>query len=138
MSEKLSRSEAAKVLHITSNEVAKLCKKHLVYREDYFMHPKDGTRISIEAIKKLKEIVTPQSHIFDELPGDKVIEAHITGYLPPNPRRAFINIPGKEGRFTCNIPPRYAKIHRVAGRRIYVRHVGDDVYQLVIPRWNDA
>lgn len=138
MSEKLSRSEAAKMLHITGNEMAKLCKKHLTYKEDYFMHRIDGTRITVEAVHKLKEIVHPPTPIFDELPGDEVIEAHITAHLPQNSRMAFINVPGKEGRFICNIPPRHAKMFRVARRKIYVRHVGDDVYQLVIPRWNDA
>lgn len=126
--EKIARDDVLKMLHISEGELSKLGKAHLEYRKDYFMHPKDGMRYSVDAVKHLKEILRPENKVFDAEPNEIVV-AKVCKTLPANPRFLWIHVPGFDGKGVCQIPQRYVRQYRIPGKRITVRHVKDKTFQ---------
>lgn len=140
MSEEFSytRAQLCERYGLNEVEVGEWGKGRLEYMKDYRPHRTHGMVFKPIALTKLdaflvKAAVDPHGLYEDE----KWEWGVVTADLPPNPRWVWVKVHGHDGKGFCNIPLRMSRLFRVPGKRIPVRHVSDNVWQIVIPKWND-
>lgn len=108
------------------DEVREWCKQKLTYRKDYINMP-NGNGLHIAKGSLGKNDPDPLYTASD----DEIIIAKVHRTMPPNKRFIWITAPGIEGKGICNIPRKFVSRFRDAGKHVRVRHVEDNVYQLV-------
>jgi hypothetical protein len=124
---------------VTAEELKAKCKGVLEYMVDYRPRRAGGLVFTDRAMCKLDGAHGPKDDPKKDAmyESDSFVWARVAGDLPPNPRRVWVIVEGADQKGVCNMPQRYAKGFRVPGKRIPVRHVADNVYQIVVPKWND-
>ena len=121
---------------LDEQQVKGLAKEVLAYRREYMVHPKHKLRFSSAGVTKLEARIAALGHVFSAAK-EEYIWAKTARMQPKNPRRVYIVGPEIEGKGICPIPAKLSKIYRQAGKRVPVRHVKDNVYQIVVPAWRD-
>jgi len=124
--DKVSLNYVCKATGMDAEEVKALAKERLTYRTDYFTHPHDRLRFTRAALERLTE-----KSLYEPEASDDILRAKVCKKLPPNDRYIWIRGHDIEGRGTCQIPKRWAKFYRQPDKAVRVRHVSENVYQIV-------
>jgi len=125
--------------NLSAEDLRAECKKWLTWGKHYRAHKGHGYAFSREGAAILDEKLGPHGDPGRDEPyvEDKWVWATVCSTLPPNRRHVWIAVPGVEGKCVCNLPTRFSDNFRVPGRRLPVRHVDENVYQIVVPAWSD-
>jgi hypothetical protein len=125
-------SELVEDFGLMEDDLRRAAKRHLIYNRDYFNAGRAGMRLRQSGVDKLRDEIKPQRNALFCADSSESIMATVHRILPPNPRFLWIVGDGIEGRGVCHVPARLSKLYRVAGKRLRVRHVDGNVYQIVL------
>lgn len=121
-------------------ELAIWSQEHLRWRKDWGNIPvgdNAGYWWTPEALQRYEAEQSQWLGDLWEASPDEVTWGVVTRSMPPNPRRIWIQVSGHEGRGEVSLPMKLAKRYRRAGKRIPVRHISGNIWQLAKVNWRD-
>lgn len=116
------------------NEAKAFCKEVLDWGEDYRAGGRQVYVITQAGMEKLEAHMNKRNALFvaDE---DETIDAVVHRIQPKNPRCIFVVAPEIEGKGVCQVPLRLSQQFRKPGKKLSVRHVDGNTYQIVLKAW---
>lgn len=130
--------ELTKRFSVDYDTLREASKQVLKWQKDYRAGGKHRLVYTAEGVEALDAHFYKRAPLFAEQDGDELIEAVVCRIQPQNPRCAYVVGQGIEGKGVCNIPMRLSKMYRKPGKKVFVRHVDGNTYQIVLRSWREG